>query len=387
MEFEFNEAQRRLQDEARGYLRDLATPELLEETWWGAGAWGPATRQFVRKLGERGWLTPHWPEEFGGLGASNVERLIIYDELDYQGLRFNSVATGMAGPTIMRFGSEEQKKNWMLPIAHGEIEFALGYTEPQAGSDLAALEMRAVEDGDYFVVNGMKTFNTGAHFSDYHWLGARTERDAPKHKGISLFIVDLKSPGITIRPLWTLGGYRVNEVYYDDVRVPKENLVGTRGRGFQQIAVALDFERMFTVGSLVRALDEMIEYANEAKSMGKPLAADGVIRYQLAEIAADIEVARLLTYNLAWLLDQGHMPSHESAMAKVYLTETQCKLTHLAMKILGPLGQLQHESPWAPIDGRFEHHHRHQVVQTIYAGTSEIMRNIIAQRGLGLPRA
>jgi alkylation response protein AidB-like acyl-CoA dehydrogenase len=386
MDFGFTEAQQRLREEVRAFIKKEITPEIVQETFWEAG-WGPKSREFLKKVGARGWLTPTWPKQYGGLESSHVDDLIIADEMSYHLVRPPMVGTAMAGPTILRFGSDEQKAEWLPPIARGEIEFALGYTEPQAGSDLAALDIRAVEDGDDFVMNGMKTFNTACHYADYHWLGARTDPDAAKHRGISLFIVDLKSPGVDIRPLWTMAGWRTNEVYYDNVRVPKKNLVGVRGRGFHQIAVALDFERMFPAGPLLRLLDELVEYVKEAKSGGKPLADDPVVRHQLAEMAAEAEVCRLFGFRLAWILDQGRVPNYESSMAKVFGTEAMNKLTHTAMKVLGPFGQLQHGSRWAPIDGHAEYHHRWQVVETIYAGTSEIMRNIIAQRGLNLPRA
>ncbi|TAK28875.1 MAG: acyl-CoA dehydrogenase [Chloroflexota bacterium] len=385
MDFGLTAAQQRLREEVRAFIAKESTPEVIEETYW-EHAWGPATREFYRKLGERGWLTPTWPKQYGGLELSHVEDLIIAEELSYHMVRVSMVSTSMAGPTILRFGSEEQKQEWLPPIAQGKLAFALGYTEPQAGSDLAALDIRAVDDGDYFVINGMKTFNTACHYADYHWLGARTDPDAPKHRGVSLLIVDMKSLGITVRPLWTMAGWQTNEVYYDNVRVPKKNLVGVRGRGFQQIAVALDFERMFPVGLAARLLDDLIHYTKEAQAQGKPLAVDPIVRHQLAEMAAEIEVCRLFALRIAWILDQGRVPNYESAMAKVFLTETLNKLTHTAMKVFGPFGQLQRGSKWAPIDGHVEYHHRWQVLETIYAGTSEIMRNIIAQRGLGLPR-
>ncbi|TAK31647.1 MAG: acyl-CoA dehydrogenase [Chloroflexota bacterium] len=385
MDFKLTDGQQRLREEVRGFCLEHRTPEVYEETFWNHG-WGPASREFFKKAGARGWLTPTWPKQYGGLESTHVDQLIIADEMSYHGLRAGMVGAGMAGPTILRFGNEEQKQEYLPRIARGEIEFALGYTEPQAGSDLAALDIRAVEDGDEYVINGMKTFNTHCHFSDYHWLGARTDPEAPKHRGVSLFIVDLKSPGITIRPLWTLAGWRTNEVYYDNVRVPKNNLVGARGRGFQQIAVALDFERMYPIGPLTRLLDELIAYAKQATSRGKALVGDPIVRHQLAEVAADLEVCRLFVFRLAWMLDQGQALGHESAMAKVFQTEVEHKLTHTAMKIMGPFGQLARGSKWAPLHGEVEYHHRWQVVETIYGGTSEIMRNIIAQRGLGLPK-
>lgn len=385
MDFGLSEAQLRLRQDVRAFCLEQRTPELIDETYWNY-TWGPLTRQYLQKAGARGWLTPTWPKKYGGLEASHVDDLIIAEEMAYHLMRPSSVGASMAGPTIMRFGSDDQKDDYLPRIARGEVGFSLGYTEPQAGSDLAALDIRAVDDGDDFVLNGMKTFNTASHFSEYHWLGARTDPDAPRHRGVSLMIVDLRSPGITIRPLWTMAGYRTNEVYYDNVRVPKKNLVGVRGRGFQEIAVALDFERMFLSAPLARLLDDILEYTREADSRGKPLAADPLVRHQLAEVAADVEACRLFAFRLAWILDQGRVPNYESAMAKVFITESLNRLTHVGMKILGPFGQLQRGSKWAPFSGCLEHDQRHQVVETIYAGTSEVMRNIIAQRGLGLPR-
>lgn len=386
MDFALTEAQQRLRDDVRAFCRAESTAAIVEETYWQYG-WGPAAREFMKKMGARGWLTPTWPKQYGGLESSHIDHLIIAEEMSYHLVHPTMVGAGMAGPTILRFGSEVQKQEYLPRIARGEIEFALGYTEPQAGSDLAALDLRAVDDGDDFVLNGQKTFNTGCHHADYHWLGARTDPQESKHRGISLFIVDMRSPGITVRPLWTMAGWRTNEVYYDNVRVPKHNLVGIRGRGFHQIAVALDFERMFPVAPLTRLHDQLVSYAKTAVSRGKPLADDPVVRHQLAAMAAEIQVCRHFSVRLAWMLDQGRVPNYESAMAKLLQTETMHQLTHTAMKILGPFGQLQRESKWVPLQGEAEHRHRWQVVETIYAGTSEIMRNIIAQRGLGLPRS
>lgn len=386
MDFAYTEAQEQLRQEVRALCRAEISPATVEDAFWQYG-WGPATRVFMRKMGARGWLTPTWPKQYGGLESSHLDHLIIAEEMSYHLVHPSMVGAGMAGPTILRFGNEAQKQEYLPRIARGEIEFALGYTEPQAGSDLAALDIRAVDDGDYFVLNGQKTFNTACHNADYHWLGARTDPQEGKHRGISLFIVDMHSPGITVRPLWTMAGWRTNEVYYDNVRVPKGNLVGVRGRGFHQIAVALDFERMFPVAPLIRLHDQLLEYAKTAVSHGRPLAEDPLIRHQLAEMAPEIQVCRHLSVRLAWMLDQGRVPNYESAMAKLIQTETMHKLTHTAMKILGPFGQLQRGSKWVPLGGEAELRHRWQVVETIYAGTSEIMRNIIAQRGLGLPRA
>jgi len=301
----------------------------------------------------------------------------------------------------LRFGSDGLKKEFLPRIARGEIDMALGYTEPQAGSDLAALELRAedsaetrttqgeveAEDkGDYFLLNGQKMFNTHAHFVEYHWLGARTDPTATKrHRGISLMIVDLRSPGITIRNMTTIAGWKTNEVFYDNVKVPKKNLVGEKNRGFYYIMTALDFERMFPVGNFQRMFDELLDYAKNTKRDGKPLSQDPIIRQKLAEMAIELEAANLLYYQLAYMLDKGEVPNYQSSMQKMFASEMAHRLADVATQIMGPRGQLQTGSKWVPLNGEAELHYRWGFIETVYAGTSEIMRNIIALRGLGLP--
>jgi alkylation response protein AidB-like acyl-CoA dehydrogenase len=311
---------------------------------------------------------------------------MIRDEMAYAGVPSIFVAAHMAGPTILRFGSEEMKREFLPPIAKGEVEYALGYTEPQAGSDLSSLSIRAEDKGDYFLINGQKTFNTHCHVADYHWLAARTDFNVPKHKGVSMIIVDMKSPGITIRPLITMAGWRTNEVFYDDVQVPKKNLVGEKNRGFYYLMAALDFERMFPPGGYRRLFEEIVEYAKNTYLNGRPLSKDPLIRQKLAQMATEIEVARLLYYQLPHILDKGMIPNYQSSMEKMFATEVAQRITQTGMEILGLYSQLKEGSKWAPLDGKVEHYYRWSVVETIYAGTSEIQRNIIALRGLGLPR-
>ena len=233
MDFSFSADEQKLLEEVRAFLKAEATDELRAETkTLGAIYGGKEGRKFIKKFAANGWLTPSWPEEYGGLGTASKLAFAIREEMGMAGSPMSFVAAHMAGPTIMHFGSEEMKKEWLLTIARGEVEFCLGYTEPQAGSDLAALSIRAVDDGDFYTINGQKTFNTHAHVADYHWLAAITAPDAAKYQGMSIMIVDLKSPGIDIRPMITMAGWQTNEVYYDDVKVPKQNLVGDANAGF-----------------------------------------------------------------------------------------------------------------------------------------------------------
>lgn len=387
MDFGFTKEEEAILKEVRAFIKKEATPEMLAETRaLGAIYGGAEGRKFIKKFAAKGWLTPNWPKQYGGLDSTEVMTYMIRDEMAYAGVPSAFVAAHMAGPTILRVGSEEIKNEWLPPIASGEVEFALGYTEPQAGSDLVALNIRAEDKGDFFLINGQKIFNTHCHVADYHWLAARTDFEGPKHKGVSMIIVPLNSPGITIRPLITMAGWRTNEVAYEDVIVPKKNLVGEKNKGFYYLMAALDFERMFPPGGYRRLFEEIVEYAKETKDNGQPVANKTLVRQKLAQLAVELEVAKLLYYQLAYLLDKGSIPNYQSSMEKTFATEVAQHITNTGMEILGLYGQLKEGSKWAPLTGKVEYYYRWSVVETIYAGTSEIQRNIIAQRGLGLPR-
>ncbi|MBI4765336.1 MAG: acyl-CoA dehydrogenase family protein, partial [Deltaproteobacteria bacterium] len=351
---------------------------------------GKLGREFIRKFASNGWLTPNWPREYGGLGASATLTFAIREAMSYARVPAAFVAAHMAGPTIMHFASEEMKKAWLPRISSGEIEFALGYTEPQAGSDLSALNLRAEDliakdKGDHFLLNGQKTFNTHSHVADYHWLACRTDPDVKRHRGVSIMIVELKSPGITIRPLITMAGWQTNEVYYDNVVVPRENLVGEKNQGFYYLMAALDFERMFPLGSYRRLFEDIVRYAKETEVHSRALCKDPLVRQKLAGVAIALDAADLLYYQLAHILDSGQIPNYQASMQKLFATELAQSITRTGMDVLGLFGQLKKGSRWAVLEGQVEHFHRWSVVETIYAGTSEIQRNIIALRGLGLP--
>jgi alkylation response protein AidB-like acyl-CoA dehydrogenase len=387
MDFQFSPEEQKLLEEVRAFLKKEPTPELLEETQ-GLGFiyGGEEGRRFIEKFAARGWLTPNWPKEYGGLGSSQVLSFAIREEMAYAGVPMIFVAAHMAGPTIMHFGSDEMKKEWLLPIARGEVEFCLGYTEPQAGSDLSSLSIRAVDNGDHFVINGQKTFNTHAHVADYHWLAAITDPEAKRYQNMSMMIVDLKSPGITIRPLITMAGWQTNEVFYDDVVVPKKNLVGEKNMGFYYLMHALDFERMFPLAAYRVIFDKVVAYVKDAVIDGQPLSKKPLIRQKLAQLEIELEANRLLYYRLAHMLDKGQVPNYQSSMQKMFATEVAQHIAKGGMEVLGLFSQLERGSKWAVIGGQMERFYRNSVVETIYAGTSEIQRNIIALRGLELPR-
>jgi 3-oxocholest-4-en-26-oyl-CoA dehydrogenase alpha subunit len=387
MDFGFTSEEEELIEEVRVFIKQEVTSELVAETEeLGAIYGGTLARKFMKKFATKGWLTPNWPREYGGLDSSEMVTYIIRDEMAYARLPLYFVGAHMAGPTILRVGSEEMKKEFLSSIARGEVEFVLGYTEPDSGSDLASLSMHAEDKGDYFLVNGQKTFNSHSHVGDYHWLAVRTDLDGPKHKGISMLIVDMKSKGITISPMITMAGWRTNEVFYDNVMVPKKNLVGEKNKGFYYLMGALDFERMFAPKAYQRLFEEIADYARETIVDGRPLSKNPLIRQKLAQVAIELEVAKLLYYQLAYMLDKDKIPNYQSSMEKMFATELAQRITNTGMEVLGLYGQLTRRSKWVPLAGKVEHDYRGSVVDTIYAGTSEIMRNIIAQRGLSLPR-
>lgn len=394
MDFGFSEDEESLREEVRKFLRRELTPELqgeLRDWEWHRypQSYGPHMREFARKLGETGWLGIAWPREYGGLGRPFTELFIIVQELTRHRVVIpNYFAVLMVGPAILHYGSEEQKREFLPKIIKGEIEFALGYTEPQAGSDLASLELRAVEDGDDFILNGQKLFNTACHYADFHWLAARTDTSVPRHRGISVFIVDLKSLGITIRPIQTLGGGRTNEVFYDNVRVPKKNLVGEKNNGWLYMISALNYERivMSPSGDLEAYFEDLVEYIKKGSPYAKDYLRGSIIRYELAKVAVRLEISRLLGYRAVWMVDTGSVSNSVTATLKAFTHELAQELTNVGMYVLGHYGQLRKGSKWSPLEGEIEEGYRATIIATIGAGTSEIMRNIIAIDGLGLPR-
>jgi len=387
MDFRFSEDEGKFRQELGEFLDKELTEEICRQNWEDKGL-GCEGRTFARKLGAKGWLAASWPKEYGGEGKPHTYEYILVTELARRGAHIpTDIGRLMIGPTIMRRGSEELKQEFLPRIARGEIEFCLGYTEPEAGSDLASMEMRAVEDGADYIINGQKIFNTECHYSEYHWLAARTDPDAPKHRGISLFIVDMTSPGITVAPMWTMSGERTNSVYYDNVRVPKRLLVGEKNRGFYHMMEAINFERLsvYPIELVHRFLDGAIQYAKETQYKGKPLSKDPLIRDKLAQMAIELEVGSVIEAQASWMISQGTAPAIESAICKIFATEMQQRLLNIVMQVLGPYGQLQEGSKWAPLKGTIERNYKAAVLGTIGGGSSEILRNTIATLGLGLP--
>jgi alkylation response protein AidB-like acyl-CoA dehydrogenase len=321
-----------------------------------------------------------------------MKRLILAEELAYSRAPLSievEVTVNWVAPSIVLFGTEEQKKDYATAVAKGDIIFCLGYSEPSAGSDLASLQTRAVEAGDEYVINGQKTWCSYGHLADYCWLAARTDPDASRHEGISIFIVDMKTPGITIRPLINiLDRHSFNEVFFDDVRIPKENLVGEKNKGWYQLMIALDFERSsigYAAGNQ-RIIEELVQYVKETSRNGQPLAQGPLIRNELAQLVVENEVARMMAYNIAWMFSKGLHPSYESSMSMVFVSDVMRRTANAGMRILGHYGELDRDSKRAVMNARIMRMCLSSLSIGVGGGSNEIQRNIIAIRGLGLPR-
>ncbi len=394
MDIKFTQQEEDFRQEIRDFLR-----ETLPEDWDPLGQTGKSaeeqhtfTRQMTRTLADKGWLTLAWPEEYGGQGRSIMEQVIYNEEMSYKNIPGTELGTGAiswVGPVLMIAGTEEQKTEHLPPIARGERLWCTLYSEPGSGSDLASLQTSATRDGDDYVINGQKIWTSSAHVADWGWLAARTNPDAPKHRGISIFMLDMKSPGVSVRPIENMAGGRdFNEVYFDDVRVPSGNLVGQEDRGWYTLAVALDFERSgvgYSAGAR-RTLDALVKYAKQTERNGEPLSKNQNVRRKLAQRFTETEVSRWLAYKVAWMQSQGKVPNAEASMSKMYGTELTQRVARTGMEILGMAGQISQGSKWAPLEGHIQQMYLSSVSSTIAAGTSEIQRNIVAQRGLGLPR-
>ena len=387
MDFTFTPKQEAFRQEIRTFLR-----ERLPDGgpgWDGENEFEFA-RTFLKELAPKRWIAPVWPEEYGGLGLGLWEQVVFNEEMSYCGAPVTNLsAVGYLGPTIMMYGTEEQKRQHLPGITSGEVFWCQGYSEPEAGSDLASLQTRAVADGDDFIISGQKIWTSQAHYSDWIFLLARTDPDAPKHKGISYFLLDMKSPGITVRPLINMGNQAgFNEVFFDNVRVPRSGLLGELNRGWYMATTTLDMERSSVAGSSGsrRSLEELIAFARETKVNGGRLQDLPLVRNKLAELWIELNISKFLSYRVVTLQERGLMPNHEASIVKVFNSEYGQRLSSAGLHILGLYGQLHPESPYTRLRGRFERWYLISTAITIAAGTSEIQRNIIATRGLGLPR-
>jgi len=391
MDFRFTPEEEGFRQEIRAFLRQELPPDWDYEPFEESDEQWQFSCAFVKKLAHKGWIAPAWPREYGGMAAPYMHQLIMAEEMAYHRAPLTPVAMaiGYLGPSIIVFGSDDQRRQHLPGITSGDVMWCQGYSEPNAGSDLASLQTRAVKDGDDYVINGQKMWSSGAHRADWCFFLARTDPEAPKHKGISYFLVDMKTPGITVQPLINMADlHGFNEIYFDSVRVPKSGLLGEENRGWYVAMATLDFERSNVTGAALaqRRFEELVAYCRQSKTDGKPVIKEPTVRHKMSEMAIEIEVGRYISYRVASIQARGQIPNYEASIAKIYHSELSQRLARTGISVLGLYGQLHEDSKWARLKGRLERAYLTSVGQTIAAGTSEVQRNIIATRGLGLPR-
>jgi alkylation response protein AidB-like acyl-CoA dehydrogenase len=389
MEIGYTEEHEALRNRLREYYANLLTPEVEAQLVDSHGI-GPDMRRVVKQMAQDGWLGIGWPKEYGGQGLGPIEQYIFFDESMRAGAPVPMLTINTVGPTIMDFGTQEQKDFFLPKILAGEIHFCIGYTEPESGTDLASLQTRAVRDGDEYVINGQKIYTSLAGGADYIWLATRTDPDVAKHKGISMFIVPMDTPGIKVVPMHLLGDHNINYTFYEDVRVPAANLVGGENQGWSLITNQLNHERvtLCSSGIIERALDDVRSWAQNTKlADGRRVIDQEWVQVHLARVYARLEFLKLINWKVAWTATQGHLDVADASTTKVFGTEFYMEAFRLMLEVVGQAGYLVRDSPDAVLAGRLEMYARSLVILTFGGGTNEIQRDLIAIFGLGLPRS
>ena len=392
MDFSLTPEQQQVERDIYEYLEKLITPEVKAELLISHEGGGPDTHPHftnaIRQLGKDGWLGIGWPKEYGGQGRNAIEQYLFFDAVwGYHCLPIPMLALNTVGPAIMRHGTDEQKNRFLPKILKGELNISIGYTEPDAGSDLASLRTKAEKDGDHYVINGNKIFTSMAQFCDYLWLAARTDPEAPKHKGISIFMIDINTPGITVDPLMTMGGLMSTFTYYDNVRVPRSCLIGEENKGWNYINSQLAHERLMlgAHSRMQRAIEEATAWTKEHQFDGKPVIEQPWVKNKLAELSVDTEVLRLFNFYVAWQLTQGVEPFADASMTKIFGTELMQKVNGTITQIMGNYGGLQPGCDLAPGEGRIQREFLSMRNITFGGGANEILRDVVAIFGLGMP--
>lgn len=386
MHIAYTHDQLALRDELRSYYETLLTEDIRCELHREMGC-GPTTRAIVKQMAADGWLGIGWPTEYGGQGRDQFDQFIFYDESMRSGAPVPILTVNTVGPTIMQFGSDEQKARFLPKILAGELHFCIGYSEAEAGTDLASLKTKAVRDGDEWVVNGTKMWTSLASDADYCWLAVRTNPEAPKHKGISILAVDMASPGIEVNPLHLMSSHDINETVWNDVRVPDANLVGGEGGGWNLIVNQLNHERvtLMSPGLLEQSYTEVREWARETKgSDGKRIIDTEWVQVNLAKVHAGLEFLRLVNWKVA---AGDEMDVAQASTVKTFGSEFFVEAFRMLMEVLGPRAYLQRDSAGSVLKGRLEMNYRSLLILTFGGGTNEIQRDLIAMFGLGMPRA
>ncbi|MGI9601794.1 MAG: acyl-CoA dehydrogenase family protein [Acidimicrobiales bacterium] len=403
MDFDFTPEQQKFRADVEEFLDLHDDPEIFDVTRENMAQIvdTPKRRGLMKKMGEQGWLGMTWPTEYGGQEGEGIYEYILNEALAGRGGPQIGKGVGIIGKTLIAHGSDHLKEYFLPKILDNEVEFAIGYSEPEAGSDAASMRLKATKTDGGWILNGQKTWTTSAHFAEWYWVGARTDPDAPKWNGITLFLVPLPNHpeppydinGITVQGIWTMGDEWTNDVFFDDVFVPDEWVVGELNKGFQYISQALDLERftMFTYSPVKQRLDLLTEHVRTAERDGKPLKDDPVVRSRIAQLATDAEVARglglrVVDASMKAESGGGAPPTIEASEYKLFTTEFSKRLANTSMDMGGPGTQLRVHTDDAPMGGRTESTYRYTVLDTIGGGTSEVQKNIIARRGLGLPK-
>ncbi|MBT4088328.1 MAG: hypothetical protein HN580_11090 [Deltaproteobacteria bacterium] len=397
MEFRFTKKEEQFRQQIREFVKENIPQGFIGHRFWDEQH--PPSWDFgmaiAKKLAENNWLTINWPKEFGGMGASNWEKAIMTEEVGYWGIPGTSMGisgTRWVGPSLMAYGTEEQKKKYVPLIAAADPDgvWCTGYSEPDSGTDLASLQTFAEQVGDEYIINGQKVWTSCAHYARWLWMICRTERDvAKKHQGLSLFIVDMKSEGLKVSPLKNIvGGHVFNELFFNDVKVPAKNLVGIKNKGWSHLMQSLSYERsgaVGIVGTLQRVFDELVQYTMESGQIEQ-----SDIQQQLADLAIDIESARVLGYQAVWKMDRGEKLTYEPSRDKAFTDVLHEKLSRLGMDIIGAYSQIDvmdKDSRWTQLGGAIEHMYYTSMGIALAAGTTDTQRNLVGQFGLGLPRS
>jgi len=388
----YTDEQLALRKELREYFAEVLGPPEVRAELGHPGEGNPRFREVVRRLGADGWLGLGWPKEYGGQGRGAIDQFILFDEVQRAGAPFPFVTVNTVGPTIMAFGTEEQKQRYLPGILNGEINFAIGYTEPEAGTDLASLRTRAVLDGDEWRINGNKVFTSGANQADFIWLACRTDPEAPKHQGISIIIVPTDAPGFSCTPIVTVGSVVTQASYYDDVRVPASNVIGEVNAGWRLITNQLNHERvcLAALGGLTHRLyDDMVDWCRATDSgegLGRTMIDVPWVQQDLASVHARLEAMKLLNWRMAAAVAADELTPSDASAAKIYGVETQIEAYRLFLGILGAAGYLREGSPGAALRGEVERAARAAQINTFGGGVLEVLREMVAATGLGMVR-
>lgn len=386
MDFRFSEEEESFRQRVQEFIGKNNTPEAQADNFQGSIR-GPNAREFVRKMAQEGLLGLSWPKEYGGKDMPPVYDGILNEELAYAHAPQATHGVGIVGRTLMKYGSDWLKSQFLPKILNEEIELALGYSEPEAGSDLASLKLRAVRDGDMYVLNGQKLFCSAADISEWVWLMVRTDPDVPKHKGISLFLVDLKTSGIKVNVLRTICGDSTTEVFFDNARIPRKYLVGEENQGWRYAMEALAYERhvLFPANTAKRMFDILVGWVKETTLDGRVLAEDPIVRHKIARLAMETEALQMLGLRVLNAVEKGLVGDVEAAMHKLYGSHLEQRIADTALDIMGPYGQLKEGSKYVYANGYFGRRYLMGVLRTVGGGSSEVQKNIIARRHLGLP--